>query len=76
MAITSHWVGRFEDILAGKPGDYRIKLLNNTLRQSSDKPGQGNADCGYSDLEVLPDGGQSSRRPTSNMPRVRKNIPS
>ena len=50
------WVGRFEDILAGKPGDYRIKLFHNTLRQSSDKPGQGNADCGYSDLEVLPDG--------------------
>jgi hypothetical protein len=50
------WVGRFEDILEGKPGDYRIKLFHNTLRKESDKPGQGNADCGYSDLEVLPDG--------------------
>ena len=50
------WVGRFEDILAGKPGDYRIKLVHNTLRKTSDKPGQGNVDCGYSDLELLPDG--------------------
>lgn len=50
------WVGRFEDILADKPGDYRIKLFHNTMRSESDKPGQGNADCGYSDLEVLPDG--------------------
>ncbi len=50
------WVGRFEDILAGKPGDYRIKLFHNSLRMESDKPGEGNADCGYSDLEVLPDG--------------------
>jgi len=50
------WVGGFEDILASKPGDYCIKLFHNTLRKSSDKPGQGNADCGYSDLEVLPDG--------------------
>ena len=50
------WVGRLEDIVAGKPGDYRIKLFHNTLRRESDKPGRGNADCGYSDLEVLPDG--------------------
>lgn len=50
------WVGRFEDILEGKPGDYRIKLFHNTLRRKPDKPGQGNVDCGYSDLEVLPDG--------------------
>ena len=50
------WVGRFEDILQGKPGDYRVKLFHNTLRSKSDKPGQGNADCGYSDLEILPNG--------------------
>ncbi|MFT4688667.1 MAG: photosystem II stability/assembly factor-like uncharacterized protein [Limisphaerales bacterium] len=50
------WVGRFEDILAGRSGDYRIKLFHNTLRKQSDQPGQGNADCGYSDLELLPDG--------------------
>ena len=46
------WVGRFE----GKPSDYRAKLFHNTLRKESDKPGTGNADCGYSDLELLPDG--------------------
>ncbi|MFN3166735.1 MAG: sialidase family protein [Phycisphaeraceae bacterium] len=50
------WVGRFEDILNGKRGDYRVKLFHNSLRRKSDKPGQGNADCGYSDLEVLADG--------------------
>jgi len=50
------WVGRFEDILKGKAGDYRIKLFHNALRNKSDKPGRGNADCGYSDLELLPDG--------------------
>ena len=50
------WVGRFEDILEGKPGDYRVKLFHNTMRKESDRPGTGNADCGYSDLERLPDG--------------------
>jgi len=50
------WVGRFEDILQGKPGDYRVKLFHNALRKESDQPGAGNADCGYSDLELLPDG--------------------
>jgi hypothetical protein len=50
------WVGRFENILAGKSGDYRLKLFHNTLRKDADKPGRGSADCGYSDLELLPDG--------------------
>lgn len=50
------WVGDFEDIVDGTPGDYRIKLFHNAMRTASDKPGQGNADCGYSDLEVLSDG--------------------
>ena len=49
------WVGRFEDILNGKPGDYRLKLFHNTLRNKSDPPGRGNTDCGYSDLELLRD---------------------
>jgi hypothetical protein len=40
------WVGRYEDILAGRDGLYRIKLLH------SYKGG----DCGYPGLEVLPDG--------------------
>ena len=40
------WVGRYEDIAAGRPGQYRIKLLTSFK----------GADCGYSGLECLPDG--------------------
>ncbi|MBI5693111.1 MAG: exo-alpha-sialidase [Verrucomicrobia bacterium] len=40
------WVGRYEDILAGRDGQYRVKLLH------SYKGG----DNGYPGLEVLPDG--------------------
>lgn len=40
------WVGRYEDILSGKDGEYKIKLLH------SHKGG----DCGYPGLELLPDG--------------------
>jgi hypothetical protein len=50
------WVGRYEDIVAGRPGQYRIKLLHNAARTAGDVPGKGNSDCGYSDLEILPDG--------------------
>jgi len=50
------WVGSFEDIVAGRPGSYRIKLFHNALRNPADNPGQGNTDCGYSDLELLPTG--------------------
>jgi hypothetical protein len=50
------WVGQFEDIVAGREGQYRIKLLHNAARTAEDAPGEGNTDCGYSDLEVLPDG--------------------
>jgi hypothetical protein len=50
------WVGRYKDIAAGREGQYRIKLLDNAARTDKDVPGQGNTDCGYSDLEVLPDG--------------------
>ena len=50
------WVGRFEDILERRTGDFRIKLLHNAARAELDAPGRGNTDCGYSDLEVLPDG--------------------
>lgn len=40
------WVGRYEDIVAGRDGQYRIKL------QHSHR----GTDCGYSGLECLPDG--------------------
>lgn len=40
------WVGTYEDILAGRDGQYQVKLLH------SYKGG----DCGYPGLELLPDG--------------------
>lgn len=39
------WIGTFDDIIAGRPGQYRLKLLH------SYKGG----DCGYPAVEVLPD---------------------
>lgn len=40
------WVGRYEDLAAGRPGQFRARLMDNR-----------NAwDCGYAGLEVLPDG--------------------
>jgi hypothetical protein len=40
------WVGHYEDIARGSPGDYHVRLLDN----------QNSWDCGYPGLEVLPDG--------------------
>jgi hypothetical protein len=40
------WVGRYEDILAGRDGAYKIKLLHSNA----------GSDCGYPGLELLPDG--------------------
>lgn len=40
------WVGRYEDIKGGKPGEYRIKLLHS----------HAGWDCGYPGMELLPDG--------------------
>lgn len=42
------WVGSYEDIRAGKGGDYRIKLLHSHASRVSD--------CGYPGVELLPDG--------------------
>jgi hypothetical protein len=39
------WVGRYEDIVAGRDGQYRIKLLHSFS----------GGDCGYPGLELLPD---------------------
>lgn len=41
------WVGTYEDVLEGREGDYRVRLLKNYGR-----PG----DTGYAGLELLPDG--------------------
>lgn len=40
------WVGRYEDLAAGRGGQYHVRLLDNQDRW----------DCGYAGLEVLPDG--------------------
>jgi hypothetical protein len=40
------WVGRYEDIVSGKDGEYKIKLLHSHKGR----------DCGYPGLELLPGG--------------------
>jgi hypothetical protein len=40
------WVGRWEDIVEGRPGEYRVRLMDNHDRD----------DCAYPGLELLPDG--------------------
>ncbi|MBN2408125.1 MAG: exo-alpha-sialidase [Candidatus Aminicenantes bacterium] len=40
------WVGAYEDILEGREGQYRVRLMDNTK----------DADCAYPGLELLPDG--------------------
>jgi hypothetical protein len=40
------WVGRYEDIVSGHDGEYKIKLLHSHK----------GSDCGYPGLELLPDG--------------------
>ncbi len=40
------WVGTYEDIRRGRPGEYRIKLLHS----------HAGWDCGYPGMELLPDG--------------------
>lgn len=39
------WVGRYEDIISGKDGEYKIKLLHSHK----------GSDCGYPGVELLPD---------------------
>ena len=43
------WVGRYEGIVGGRDGDYKIKLLHSHNSQNR-------SDCGYPGLELLPDG--------------------
>ncbi|HXK59676.1 MAG TPA: sialidase family protein [Acidobacteriota bacterium] len=40
------WVGHYSDLVEGREGQYRIRLMKNYK----------DADCGYPGLEVLPDG--------------------
>jgi len=40
------WVGTFDDIVGGREGQYRVRLMDNTKT----------TDCAYPGVEVLPDG--------------------
>jgi hypothetical protein len=40
------WVGKYEDIVAGREGQYRVRLMDNHK----------GSDCAYPGVEVLPDG--------------------
>jgi hypothetical protein len=40
------WVGTYDDIVSGREGQYRVRLMDNTK----------GADCAYPGVEVLPDG--------------------
>jgi len=40
------WVGAFDDIVKGREGQYRVRLMDNTK----------SADCAYPGVDVLPDG--------------------
>lgn len=40
------WIGRYEDIVKGREGQYRVRLMDNTK----------DWDCAYPGVEVLPDG--------------------
>jgi hypothetical protein len=40
------WVGTFDDIVKGREGQYRVRLMDNTRT----------TDCAYPGVEVLPDG--------------------
>lgn len=40
------WVGTYDDLVEGRPGQYHLRLMDNHVR----------ADCAYPGVEVLPDG--------------------
>jgi hypothetical protein len=40
------WVGKYDDLVGGREGQYRVRLMHNTT----------SVDCAYPGLEVLPDG--------------------
>jgi hypothetical protein len=42
------WVGNYDDVRKGQPGQYRIKLLHSHAKNVGD--------CGYPGMELLPDG--------------------
>ncbi|MFN0121201.1 MAG: sialidase family protein [Blastocatellia bacterium] len=45
------WVGRYDDIVRGREGQYRVRLMDNHVNASG-----WDGDCAYPGVEVLPDG--------------------
>ena len=50
------WVGTYDDIRHGRPGQYRIKLLHSYSGDKRFPNSSWGGDCGYSGVELLPDG--------------------
>lgn len=49
------WVGTYDDIVCGREGQYRVRLMHNFVGERlGDQKVAG--DCGYSALELLPNG--------------------
>ena len=46
------WIGTWDDLTQGKPGQYRVRLKNNFGNSTNN----GIGDCGYTGVEILPDG--------------------
>lgn len=47
------WVGTYDDIVSGRNGAYRVKLIHNYRNEK--RYGRLMDDCGYPGLEILPD---------------------
>ena len=45
------WVGTWDDLMHGTPGQYRVRLKNNFGNSTNN----GIGDCGYTGVELLPD---------------------
>lgn len=50
------WVGTYDDIRNARPGQYRVKLLHSYAWDESVPGRTWNGDCGYSGVELLPNG--------------------
>ena len=61
------WVGTWDDIRNGRPGQYRIHLLHHVQW-----PGVWSGDTGYSGVELLPDGTIVCTTYTHHFPDDRK----
>lgn len=49
------WVGTYEDIVEGREGQYRVRLMDNFVGERLGDP-KVTGDCGYAGLELLADG--------------------